>query len=239
MSFIDPDGRFSTHTDSAGNVVAVYKDGDNGVYKHNGNTQQALKETTSKYSKTNTAAGGTKMGETEYWDEFINPDNGQIDKGAKIRFGESWQPTIDKYVKSAKGMNLQQVAANSRQDGDFDIKRNSEDAPNGISTGKLLNGKYATARSAGNYLAGYLGATHTMAGVYLNVTDYMRLAGAFQTGIWDGKSVGKAIMILNVAGAASGTAPYYGEKPYSGRMIIRGFAVGELTIFDPSRYYKQ
>lgn len=90
LSFIDPDGRFSTHTDSSGNIAAVYNDGDKSVYRHSGDMRQILNETTSTHSKTNTAAGGTKMGETEYWDEFINPDNGQIDKGAKIRFGESW-----------------------------------------------------------------------------------------------------------------------------------------------------
>jgi len=35
LMVIDPDGMFSTHTDSSGNVVAVYNDGDLGVYRHN------------------------------------------------------------------------------------------------------------------------------------------------------------------------------------------------------------
>jgi len=34
INLIDPDGRLSTHTDSSGNVLAVYNDGDLGVYKH-------------------------------------------------------------------------------------------------------------------------------------------------------------------------------------------------------------
>ena len=34
MNLIDPDGRYSTHTDSSGNVLAVYNDGDLGVYMH-------------------------------------------------------------------------------------------------------------------------------------------------------------------------------------------------------------
>lgn len=92
---------------------------------------------------------------------------------------------------------------------------------------------------AGNYLAGYLGATHSLLGVHLQVTDYMRLAGGFQAGTWDGKSIGKAILILNVVGAAYGTSPYYGERPYSGRMILKGFEAGGSTIFDPSRCYRK
>lgn len=37
INIIDPDGMLeSTHTDAYGNVLAVYEDGDLGVYKHDG-----------------------------------------------------------------------------------------------------------------------------------------------------------------------------------------------------------
>src|SRR6476659_7827801 len=38
LSVIDPNGQStqSTHTDSLGNVLAVFNDGDNSVYKHDG-----------------------------------------------------------------------------------------------------------------------------------------------------------------------------------------------------------
>lgn len=42
---VDPDGRFSTHTNKDGNVVEVYDDGDLGVYQHDtdfANTQAHL-----------------------------------------------------------------------------------------------------------------------------------------------------------------------------------------------------
>lgn len=78
--FKDPTGMSgeSTHTDEFGNVVAVYNDGDNGVYKHNGTESQTQAELSSSYSSS-TSGGGTKMGETQYWDEFANHDsNGNI-----------------------------------------------------------------------------------------------------------------------------------------------------------------
>src|SRR3546814_15513593 len=54
----------------------------------------------------------------------------------------------------ANSMDLSDVAANSLPGMIFDLKRNPGFAPYGPATGKMLNGKYATARSAGNYLAG-------------------------------------------------------------------------------------
>ena len=80
INIIDPTGMSgtSTHTDKDGNVIAVYNDGDLGVYKHNGNTLETRKELVSNYSTSNTSANGTKMGETPYWDEFLasHPDSG-------------------------------------------------------------------------------------------------------------------------------------------------------------------
>ncbi|REC64524.1 hypothetical protein DRF59_20545 [Chryseobacterium flavum] len=60
LRYIDPDGRGteSTHTDKFGNVVAVYNDGDLGVYRHNGNTEDIKQELNEKYSKENTSGGG-------------------------------------------------------------------------------------------------------------------------------------------------------------------------------------
>ncbi len=34
LKFTDPTGIFSTHTDGEGNVLAIYDDGDPGVYRH-------------------------------------------------------------------------------------------------------------------------------------------------------------------------------------------------------------
>ncbi|RAJ83323.1 RHS repeat-associated protein [Chitinophaga dinghuensis] len=80
INLVDPDGMFSTHTDSSGRVIAVYNDGDLGVYRHmNATSEKDLKKPEKgkkkKGNKTNdTSRGGEKMGETLFWDEFIIPD---------------------------------------------------------------------------------------------------------------------------------------------------------------------
>ena len=233
INTVDLDGRStnSTHTDSSGNVLAVYNDGDLGVYKHNNANSQA--DVDALHSPANTSAGGQKMGETEYWDEFLDPDNGKIDKGARILFGQDWQTTLESNTDRAKGMDLKEVAALSTLHGKFDIKNQKDDAPYGMSTGRLLNGKYVTARSAGNYEAGYFGATHPYLGVWISRTSYMKLAGALQTKDWDGTGKWVPFEIMTW-GKSFGPPPYYGEIPYSGRMILRGFDQGAKDV-DPSK----
>jgi hypothetical protein len=96
----------------------------------------------------------------------------------------------------------------------LDIKTNEEwaPAPAGPMTGRLLNGKYATARSAGNYLAGQ----------HISGETYMKLAGAYQQGELSAVNIAKILTY----GASFGPAPYYGEQTYSGRRIQEGINVG-------------
>lgn len=154
------------------------------------------------------------MRETEYWDEFRahNNETGEtltsIQGGATIMFGESWDLAIEWNNDQANKMGLANVAANSLPGRTFDIKRKTTYAPHGPATGKMLNGKYATIRSAGNYLAGINGATGKFNGKYISIGSYMRIAGTIHSGI-------------NFQGA-----PYYGEIPYAGRRIVAGFNAG-------------
>jgi uncharacterized protein RhaS with RHS repeats len=106
VRFIDPDGMApSTHTDEKGNVIKVYDDdGDLGVYKHKGDGKEARKSLEANYSKENTSGGGEKMGETEYIDEFINPETGEDMTGTQIQFGEKWDAVLDENFTKAKGM---------------------------------------------------------------------------------------------------------------------------------------
>jgi len=103
--YIDPHGDTkSSHTDEDGNVIAVYDDGDNGVYKHKGKGDDALKSVNENYSSTNTTAGGEKMGKTFRWDEFAKHDaatgelktnaNGKYLTWGKIHFGETIEPLV-------------------------------------------------------------------------------------------------------------------------------------------------
>ena len=84
INYTDPTGMSvegdeppSTHTDKNGNIIAVYNDGDLGVYKHGDNADGGTptKANIDKRHEKSTSAGGTKMGETEFWDEFIAPGN--------------------------------------------------------------------------------------------------------------------------------------------------------------------
>ncbi len=225
VMLVDPDGRAagspSTHTDEAGTVIAVKNDGDLGVYKHAGTGVEDMKT----YSATNTSAGGTKMGETANWDEFRgHSQSGEISEnvmtGAKIEFGSSWDKTINKLHDVAKDMNLKEIANESLPNKLFDIKSHPSLAKNGAGTGKLLDGKYATAESAGNYLAGYNGRNATLLGKHISFPAYMRLAGAVHQGKWEGSKTALNI----VFGAVSyGSSPWFGEIEYSGRMIKSGW----------------
>jgi RHS repeat-associated protein len=213
---IDPDGRFSTHTDSSGNVLAVYNDGDLSVYKHN---EAKTKEDVDKDRTDSKSTGGTgkKMGETEYWDEFVNPESGKAE--GKIMFGASWDETIGDYNGKALTGDLIEIGQRSHLHGDLDLKNQKDDAPYGVMTGKMLDGKYATARSAGNYLAGVNGRTGQLFGAHISYTTYMKLAGALQQNKYSKINAAKIVMF----GVSYGPAPWYGEMNYSGRMIKMGW----------------
>jgi len=64
----------SIHTDENGNVIAAYDDGDLGVYRHGKNTDgsSVTRAQLDKRHLKSTSAGGGRMGQTAYWDEFIS-----------------------------------------------------------------------------------------------------------------------------------------------------------------------
>ena len=233
IKFIDPTGMLeSTHTDEEGNVIAVYNDGDLGVYRHekNADGKSVTKAQLDKRHKNSTSAGGEKMGETEFWDEFIAPG----DKGGsgRIIFDPSkedglikvgnWDEVIADRNKKANNQDLTVTMEQSKLNGELDIKHNINYAPYGPMTGRLLNGKYATARSAGNFLAGLNGVTGTLQGSKISGLTYMKLAGAYQQGQLSMKNIG----LIMLFGKSFGPAPYYGEQPYSGRRILQGINYG-------------
>jgi len=216
-------GITSTHTDEQGNVVAVYDDGDLGVYSHSGSAADIKEKTDKCNASGNTSCGGTKQGETYYWDEFISPESGDV--FGRIYFGTTWDEVITGMNELAIGLGGEKTAAFSRSGYLFDIKNGKELSPSGAGTGRLLNGKYVTARSAGNYLAGLNGATThaNLLGfipVKLNLTEFLKVAGAVHTGNYEGRSTVRSVKLY---GTSFGPYPYYGEIPYAGRMIVRGW----------------
>ena len=214
ITYIDPNGLFeSTHTDEDGNVLAVYEDGDNGVYRHSGKGAEAEKSVKLNYHKNNTSAGGEKMGETDHWDEFVNPENGSVMTQTRIQFEKSWDGIIRKMKIQAKGMDLSEVMLESLPNGDFDIKAKY------ANVGAKLNGKYASSRSAGNYSAGQNAsiASFGIEGVQISFNAFQRMAGALHKGgIWG--------LTQNIIyGKTYGPAPFYGELPYQYRMSKAGW----------------
>ena len=215
VKLVDPNGEeISTHTDKEGNVVMVYHDGDNGVYRHNGDKEYTKRELASQYCPSNTSAGGEYMGMTKYWDEFMNHNNntGAATKPAgKIHYGESWESTVISYNELSMNLGLEATAIGSLPNGVFDIKSHAAIAPDGAMTGKLLEGYYASARSAGNYLAGLNGATaRGMFGQHISYKTFISLAG----------------LLHMKDNGMSRQGEYKGEIPYSGRRIKEGFELG-------------
>jgi RHS repeat-associated protein len=151
IKYMDPTGMFSTHTDEDGNVVAVYDDGDLGVYKHQGSRGKAAETVKRDYSEDNTGAGGERMGESlhalSFADQSLYNTNGTVKEARiKIDFDSSnftdrvqeilnSDPSLFEYFKMAGG------------GGDWDIKAH-------VSNGSKLYGKYASPRDAGNFAAG-------------------------------------------------------------------------------------
>ena len=158
----------------------------------------------------------------------MHGDNGNnkndiiLDRGrtAKIHFGTSytWDNAVNFYSNSAKKSTDISNLFESMSNGDFDIKSNKSLSPEGAGTGRLLDGYFASARSAGNYLAGMIGSH-----VDGNFSNYMKKAGAYHVG---GKFGLSAYMLT---GSTYGRAPWYGEINYAGRMIVNGWLKADPT----------
>ena len=164
VRYTDPTGMSeeppSTHINEQGNVIAIFNDGDNSIYRHSNNADGASPteyQISKRHESKGNSAGGEKVGETWTALGFANFDayakDGTITpaSGAMIDLNSTWatekvsdilnqNPTLGTYALKAKG------------GGDWDLKLLS---PNGkTSFGSNLFGKYASARDAGNFTAG-------------------------------------------------------------------------------------
>ena len=208
VNLVDPEG-LSTHTDSLGVVIAVYNDGDNGIYRHLINSKDYDGSLLN-------IADGKYMGKTMYWDEFISPETGKVLENYTIAFGESFDSQITVSSAVADGLDLSFIALLSCPGGMFDIKSKEG------RVGKKLHGFYVTSRSAGNYLAGFNAAQGTFLGDEIDFTTFQKLAGSLHV---NGKNLLAAMRVLS-KGKSYGKAPTYGELPYQYRMSKRGWDDG-------------
>ena len=129
------------------------------------------------------------------------------------------------YNNDANNQDLSLTMEDSKNNHEFDLKTTVW-AKYGLMTGKLLNGKYVTARSAGNYLAGMNGVTGTFQGSHISGRTYMKLAGAYQLKLLTKLNI---LRILSY-GASFAPPPYYGEESYSGRRILQGIDAGNRKL---------
>lgn len=120
------------------------------------------------------------------------------------------------------------MAMASRGGGLFDIKKDY------ANVGALLNGRYATSRSVGNFLAGYNAESGTNIGVGISFTTFQKLAGALHIEESYGKKLGKGRMldivilgIYNSSDLKKFVAPTYGEVNYQYRMSKAGWDFGK------------
>jgi RHS repeat-associated protein len=224
LVFTDPTGH-STQTAANGDVLAVYDDKDLGVYRH-GDIDNRKDWDGSKLDDTDPQT--SKMGQTERWGEFANwnsknPDgiSGSAAPGAFIHFGQSIDSTIQSLNAQSNKQGLSSTAIDSTHGGPLDIKTGSK-ADHGVYTGYLLNGNYASIRSAGNFLAGLNAMTGTFAGSHISPQFAQKLFGAYQAG---GKT-GLAYTLTTGKAYPGTSAPYWGEENYSGYMQQKGINAG-------------
>jgi RHS repeat-associated protein len=93
----------STHIDEKGKVIAVFNDGDNGIYQHGQNADGGTPTKymiTKRHEKWGKAAHGKKVGETKYWDEFLVPKQdestpSEIYPNTRIMLGTDWKPLVE------------------------------------------------------------------------------------------------------------------------------------------------
>ncbi|THD66634.1 hypothetical protein E7Z59_12655 [Robertkochia marina] len=141
----------STHTDEDGNVIAVYDDGDLGVYRHEGQGDEAKTNLEESYTSENTSAGGEKMGESLHSLSFANQNlyhsTGEVTAGdIKIDY-ESTELTEKVESITSKDPSAFEYVQKAGTRGEWDLKSK-------IKNGSLLYGKYASPRDAGNFAAG-------------------------------------------------------------------------------------
>lgn len=247
MRFMDPDGMEgkSTHTDATGKVIAVYNDGDLGVYKHdNVKTKADIDKT---HSGKNTSAGGTKMGETNYWDSFlsshVDPKSGQRElqssngKPYKIEFGASWDKLLgDKTAEANKLVTSGPDAAGEALKGGGSLSL--QDQAPGL--GRLFEGKYVSSEEIGNYFAGFVG---NISGVP-SYDGFQRLAGALELKTHGHPEIpfgGWAKFKLVVGITSYGTHPLHGELIQQYRWSTKGWDAAEdrlpLAPITPQSFY--
>ena len=180
----DPDGR-STHTDSDGNVVAVYDDKDLGIFKHSD---------LSGWNKTDvlgkTGDGVALMGQTLMWNSFTTRGRDNSPAG-KINFGsyeaQRWVYSFEDEMTDMIAVNdwdkRMTYAANAGNGDKYDYKTSglkegatdAERRAHSYRGSQISEGIYVSGRDVGNFAAGAAARITNQ-----DKMDFMLTAGGFQ-----------------------------------------------------------
>jgi RHS repeat-associated protein len=165
LKYMDPTGMFSTHTNKDGNVVAVYNDGDLGVYRHEGSVSK--KDIDRRHNADNPSGGGQKMGETLVWWSFANPKDGNSSGTGLGRIDFGSYEARDWLTSTEPGGLIDYVSnAGTGADQKYDYKSRGL-SPNASPLeavnyqyrgSQIAPDIYASARDVGNIFAGMYGS---------------------------------------------------------------------------------
>jgi RHS repeat-associated protein len=172
LILVDPDGKRSTHVDSTGKVIAVYDDGDLGVYQHSdlGDGDAAAVDERRAESGT-THGGGKYKGYTASWCTFTtNCDSSNPIAAGRIDFTGSvdmagvvdhyWEMLMSLTTSGRVGQMLLIYFDDAGQGQLFDIKTGRMAQRLGMYFGSYYgnDGLIVNFRDAGNILAGRVAA---------------------------------------------------------------------------------
>ncbi len=228
----------STHTDRYGNVIAVYDDGDLGVYRHNDSSTKEEIDKKREETKTN-SGGGEHMGYTLYINSFVD------DKGkpvGKINFtsteGADWLANFTTVIKgmannpSIGGFKTRMFYALNAGNGDIYDFKTLGGRTNDIWRGSQISaGIYASARDIGNYAAGLVAKITGQ-----SKFDFMITAGAFNLHAND--KIDLILHLRTYKAEAARLAPTYGEDKRSNYFQRLGYE-GIKTLKDFNRNYSK
>lgn len=206
---MDPNGEdVSTHTDEKGRVVAIFDDGDNGVYMHGLNADGSSVteyQIAQRHKRKGPSAGGTYMGESlhslSFADQNLYNKTGQVkpQEGMVIDFGSDELTKVANSIMN-QSPSILEYQNNAAKGGAWDIKAHYRH-------GSLLYGKYASPRDAGNFVAGMFAASKgsLMDGVIQMGYGAYNLSG--------NNKIKTALIIFGVLGTSAGN-PSEGLKLY-------------------------
>jgi len=161
ISLVDPKGLSSesTHTDSEGNVIAVYNDGDNGIYKHDNLDDW---DGNSLLSKDDAIKMGESLSLYSFTD-FSDFTSYKLPHSGKIDYSSDWAGVnVKKAFEQANLYGIGHYMKNAGTNGVYNIKKEAAKEFGTVSYGSMLyisnSGEpvYASARDAGNFVAGMM-----------------------------------------------------------------------------------